>query len=112
MNDGIKRLFELGDDTSMTDDEAWDRVVQHFIAAVGAFCLGALVFLDLIILDIRWPKAMLASWIVIACVIGRLGVWTIRKTAVVLTLYAVAYLIGAAPAPAEIRVAISRFFLL
>jgi hypothetical protein len=82
----------------MTDDDVWDRVVDFAIRLSGALALGALFFLDFVILDVHWKKAMLVSWIVIACTAASLGVWTMRKLAVGVTVYAVGYLVGALPA--------------
>lgn len=85
-----------------TEDEVWDRIVDFFIRFGGALALGGLFFLDFLILDVHWAKALLISWIVIGCAVGGLGVWTMRKIAIFLTIYAVAYLVGVLPALQDI----------
>jgi hypothetical protein len=82
----------------MSDDDVWDRVVDFAIRFGGALALGKLFFLDFLILDVHWKKAMLISWIVIGCTAASLGVWTMRKIGVSVTIYAVGYLVGALPA--------------
>jgi hypothetical protein len=59
--------------------------------------LGAPFFVDFLILDAHWKKATLVSWIVIGCTAASLGVWTMRKIAVGVTVYALGYLVGALP---------------
>ena len=83
---------------AVDDDDVLDRLLVHLLRFGGALALGALFFLDFLILDVHWKKAMLVSWIVIACVFGSLGVWTMRKLGMGLTVYAVGYLVGALPA--------------
>jgi len=92
----------------MSDDEVWDRLVGHAIRFAGALALGALFFLDILILDVHWKKAMLTSWIVIGCAFASLGVWTIRKLAIGLTAYALGYLVGALPALDKIGAYLTR----
>jgi len=92
----------------MSEDDVWDRVVDYAIRLSGALALGALFFLDFLILDVHWKKAMLISWIVIACVFASLGVWTMRKLGMGLTVYAVGYLVGALPALETIGAFLTR----
>lgn len=82
---------------SPEDAAAWDRIVDFTLQFGVAVLLGALFFLNIIVMDVHWTKAMIVSWVVIGCVTIKLGVWTIRKIAVVLTAYAIGYLIGALP---------------
>lgn len=90
------------------DDEVWDRVTDYVIRFAGAIALGALFFLDFLILDVHWKKAMLISWIVIGCAVASLGVWTMRKLAMGITAYAVGYLAGALPALETIGAFLTR----
>jgi hypothetical protein len=92
----------------MSDDDVWDRVVDFAIGFGGALALGALFFLDFLILDVHWKKAMLISWMVIACTAASLGVWTMRKIAVGVTVYALGYLVGALPALERIGAFLTR----
>jgi hypothetical protein len=82
---------------SWQDDATWDRVIDLTLQFGAALLLGALFFLDIIVMDVSWQKAMLVSWIVIGCATFKLGVWTLRKVALAFTLYAAGYLIGALP---------------
>ena len=82
---------------AMEDDDAWDTIVRWMLQFGAALLLSALVFLDLIVMDVPWLKATLVAWIVIGCAAFKLGVWSLRKFALALTLYAIGYLIGALP---------------
>lgn len=92
----------------MSDPEVWDRIFDFMLQFGAALLLGALFFLDIIIMDVHWKKAILISWIVIGCVIFKLGVWTLRKLAIIFTAYAFGYLIGALPSVAAIGSYFSR----
>lgn len=83
--------------TEMDDDTVWDRIVDFVVSFGGATLIGALYFLTVLIMDVHWRKAIIISLIVIACVVGKLGVYTIRKMAIGFTAYAFGYLIGALP---------------
>lgn len=93
---------------TLTEDEAWDRIVDFMLRFGAALLLGALFFLDIIVMDVHWQKAMLVSWIMIGCATFKLGVWTLRKVALALTLYAVGYLIGALPNIATVGAFLTR----
>jgi len=91
-------LAPVDSDAAISDEEAWDKIVNFILLMASALYLGALVYADLTILDLHWTKSALASLIVVACIAGRLGIWTIRKVVLALTLYALGYLVGALPA--------------
>lgn len=71
-----------------------DAIYERFS---GPVALGVLYFFAFLVMDVHWSKALLIAVTVIACGACGLGMWTARKIAIVTTIYAVAYLVGAVP---------------
>jgi hypothetical protein len=92
----------------MDDDDAWDGVVRFVLKTAGGLGLAALYYIDLTIADVHWTRSALIALIVAGCYIGRLGVWTMRKIAIALTVYAGGYLVGALPSIQSIGAYLAR----
>lgn len=94
--------------SDLDDGEAWDKLVTFALRLAGATALGALYYIDLTMMDVPAARSGLLALLVIGCYIGQLGVWTMRKIAVALTVYAGGYLVGALPSVQAIGASIGR----
>jgi len=84
-------------DDPMNDDAAWDAIIRFCLQFGAAALLGFIVFLDVIVLDVHYSRAALVAGLLTILLFMQVGVWTLRKVVLALTLYSAGYLIGAFP---------------
>ena len=95
-------------DDPLSDEAAWDAIVTYCLRTAAALALAALVFIEFVVMDVHWATAMLVGAMICACLVAKIGAWTLRKFVLATTLYAVLYLVGALPAPQAIGVFIGK----
>jgi hypothetical protein len=71
--------------------------------------LAVVYFIAFLVLDVSWQRAAIVSGMVIAGFAFRFGMATIRRFAVITTVYTAAYILGVVPNLHELGVVIDRW---